>query len=64
MSHNFKDPFPYLVDVLRKSQEAAKEAAKAPSEVEQLRAEFDRKLAERDRAFLDALKGPDFPGAA
>lgn len=60
MSQTFKDPYLYLCDVMQKSRDAAK----APSEADQLREEFDRKLKQTEQTVLDALKGADTPGAA
>lgn len=60
MSQTFKDPYLYLCDVMQKSRAATK----APSEADQLREEFDRKLKETERVVLDALKDNGSSGAA
>ncbi|EQM76407.1 hypothetical protein [Stutzerimonas stutzeri] len=60
MSQTFKDPYHYLCHVMQKSRDATK----APSEADQLREEFDRKLKETEQVVLDAMKNNGAPGAA
>lgn len=60
MSQTFKDPYHYLCHVMQESRDAPK----APSEADQLREEFDRKLKETERTVLDALKDNGSSGAA
>lgn len=60
MSRTYTDPYHYLLDATKKTVGASKEK----SEVEQLREEFDRKLQDREKIILDALKDSNLPGAA